>query len=428
MKKLLLTLLALSIIAPTVLAHAAHGSSEEDLDTSPQIEMPSPTTLFVSVSGLVSAVLIVLFFRDPGLIENEKLVAGTLALVLLISLTGFFASFEQKEDMQSFGPERSSLHMQGFYQELDSNQLDEAQSIVHEPASMPERITRDEERTVNITLKAEEVKAPLTENSSYYFWTFNGTVPGPTLRVREGDTVRLIVENAEDSTHNHSIDLHAVTGPGGGAGVLGDVPPGEERTIEFEADKEGFYMYHCATPNVPTHIANGMYGGIIVQPREGMHKVDKEFTVAQGEIYTNDSIGSEGFQAFSPEKMINENPTYYTVNGRPHGLTGENRLQAEVNDSVRIYYLNAGNSKISSFHIIGEIFDSVYSGTLNKPSETNTGAYAVPNSQGNVFELELENPGNYTLVDHALARTERGAWSVLEVEGEKNQVPIERTN
>lgn len=416
MRKLLLFFTAVLLLSGLVAAHAGHFNSTDGEEPA-GMEMPSFSTVFIFSSVGLAVLGLAVGFLRPEIFEDQRKLLLLIAVVALVALGGLIPEGEAEESLEAFGPGMSPFHMDGFYEDLDEGSLVAVDDIRRPPEAVPDRIERNSSRTVNVTLVAREVKAHLTENSSYYYWTYNSTVPGPTLRVREGDTVRLTLVNHAGSTHNHSIDLHAVTGPGGGAGVMGDVPPGQEKSIEFKASKEGFYSYHCATPTVATHVSNGMYGGIIVEPEEGMSEADEEYTVAQGEIYTKNSIGSEGFQAFSPEKMMNEDPTYYTMNGRPGGLTGEHRLEASVNDSVRIFYLNMGNSKTSSFHVIGEIFDRVYPGTLERPSERNIGTYSVANAQGSVFEFRTEMPGSYTLVDHALARTERGAWGIMEVNG-----------
>ncbi|MFB6307335.1 MAG: multicopper oxidase domain-containing protein, partial [Flavobacteriales bacterium] len=189
---------------------------------------------------------------------------------------------------KTYGPSDGPLHMKEFYTELNFRNAKRisdfvntpvVKDIVRDPADLPPPINRDYSKEVNITLTAKEVVAPLTDKSFYYYWTYNGKVPGPILRVREGDTVKLTLKNHKSNTHKHSIDLHAVTGPGGGAGVLSDIKPGEQKTLKFKAMKEGFYVYHCASPNIPTHIANQMFGGIIVEPKGGMSEVDEEFAL-----------------------------------------------------------------------------------------------------------------------------------------------------
>ncbi|MBI1969864.1 multicopper oxidase domain-containing protein, partial [Candidatus Woesearchaeota archaeon] len=243
------------------------------------------------------------------------------------------------------------------------------------------------------------------------------TVPGPFLRVREGDTVELTLTNHNSSIHNHSIDLHAVTGPGGGA-VLTHVEPGQSKTMKFKALNPGLYVYHCATPNVPMHMANGMYGLILVEPKEGMPRVDKEFYVMQGELYTEGVMGEKGLQEFSVGKMLEEKPEYVLFNGRVHALV-DYPLTANVGEKIRVYVGNGGVSKISSFHVIGEIFDTVYP-EASTSTIKNVQTTAIPAGGASIAEFQLEVPGKYVLVDHALARLDRGAWGLLQVEGSEN--------
>ena len=265
-------------------------------------------------------------------------------------------------------------------------------------------------------MEAKEVVSSLAEETSYLYWTYNGTVPGPLLRARVGDTVELTLHNHRTSTHDHSIDLHAVTGPGGGAGMM-KVPPGKSKSISFKAVHPGVFVYHCATSNVPTHIANGLYGLIVIDPQEGWPPVDREFYVMQGEIYTEGKVGRKGFQNFSPQKMMDEHPEYIVLNGRVQALAGAKMLKARQGETIRIFFGNGGVSRISSFHIIGEIFDRVYpEAALNKVL-TSVQTTLVPAGGATVVELTLENSGDYVLLDHAISRIDRGAYGILRVQG-----------
>ncbi len=280
-------------------------------------------------------------------------------------------------------------------------------------------IATTEEREVEIRITAKEVLSEIAPGVTMNYWTFDGTVPGPFLRVREGDMVHLTLTNDQTSLHHHSIDLHAVTGPGGGA-VATNVAPGESKDFRFRALNPGLYVYHCAHPNVANHMAHGMYGMILVEPKEGLPKVDKEFYVMQGEIYTSEKMGAKGLQVIDAGKMLSGDAEYITFNGRVGGVN--DKMTAKVGDTVRIYFGNGGVNHISSFHVIGEIFDTVYpeasvGGTLFKNVQTT----AVPAGGAAMVEFKLDVPGKYILVDHALARLDRGAWGVLEVTGEENK-------
>lgn len=282
----------------------------------------------------------------------------------------------------------------------------------------PPRILPDADGIVRIRLETIEVKAQLADGVGYEFWTFGGTVPGPMLRVREGDTVEFTLTNAEGSTHPHSIDLHAVTGPGGGAKAT-QTPPGGSTSFRFKAINQGIFVYHCATPHIPTHVANGMYGLILVEPAEGLPPVDKEFYVVQGETYTEGALGASGLQPFSIDKMLDERPEYYTFNGRVGALTGEGAMTARVNETIRIYF-GVGTFKLSSFHVIGEIFDAVYP-EGGFPVVTDVQTTLVPAGGATMVDFKVEVPGTYILVDHALTRAiDRGAAGLLVVTGNDN--------
>lgn len=296
------------------------------------------------------------------------------------------------------------------------NRFPQIAEIAMNPSTVPTPTSHRAPQKVRFHLEAKEGVALLADGTSYLYWTFNGTVPGPMLRARVGDTVELTVSNHSTSTHDHSIDLHAVTGPGGGGGAS-RVGPGISKTIAFKVAHPGVFVYHCATANVPTHIANGMYGLIVIDPKEGWSPVDREFYVMQGEIYTEGGVGEKGFQNFSPRKMMDEHPEYFVLNGRVKGLTGSRALQARQGETIRIFFGNGGISRISSFHVIGEIFDRVYPEAALNQVFTSVQTTLVPAGGATVVELTLENSGDYVLLDHAITRIDRGAYGILHVEG-----------
>lgn len=314
--------------------------------------------------------------------------------------------------LATFGPGEAPHH-----HATDVTTLEKVADIARAASDLPPPLARKYPETVKVTLVAKEVVSEIAPGITFAYWTFNGTVPGPFLRVREGDTVELTLYNDESSTHNHSIDLHAVTGPGGGA-VLTQVEPGGRKTIRFKALNPGLYVYHCATPNVPKHMANGMYGLILVEPKEGLPAVDREFYVMQGELYTEGALGEPGFQEFDPAKMRNEDPEYVVFNGRVKGLV-DSPLAAKVGETVRLYVGNGGVSLISSFHVIGEIFDTVYPEGATSVIR-NVQSTIVPAGGSTMTDFALEVPGSFVLVDHALSRLDRGAWGILKVSGEEN--------
>jgi nitrite reductase (NO-forming) len=284
-------------------------------------------------------------------------------------------------------------------------------------AAVPAPITRTTPATVVVTLETKEVTAKLDDGQTYSYWTFDGTVPGPMLRVRVGDTVELHIKNAPNDVMQHSIDLHAVNGPGGGATAT-MVAPGQEAKFTFKALNAGLFVYHCATAPIPMHIINGMYGMILVEPEGGLPKVDHEYYVMQSELYTTTPFGTPGQHEFSNEKLLSETPDYVLFNGRVGALTGAGALKAKVGETVRIYF-GVGGFVSSNFHIIGEIFDRVYpEGALAQPLE-NVQTTLVPAGGAMAVEFKVNVPGRYLLVDHALPRAlNRGAAGHLEVEGE----------
>jgi len=292
--------------------------------------------------------------------------------------------------------------------------------ISREPTDLPPPIGKREPQTVRVDLLSVEVEGRLAEGTTFGYWTFNGKVPGPFIRVRIGDTIDIHLKNSADSAMIHSVDFHAATGPGGGAAAL-QVDPGHEKSMTWKALVPGLYVYHCATPMVSEHIANGMYGLILVEPEEGLSHVDREFYVMQGEIYTDVPYGQHGSAEFSVEKLLNERPEYFVFNGSVGALSKLHPLRAKVGDTVRIFFGVGGPNFTSSFHVIGEIFDKVYAlGGLQSPPLEGIQTTSVAPGGAVITEFKTKVPGNYTLVDHALARAERGLLGVLTVEGPPN--------
>jgi len=292
--------------------------------------------------------------------------------------------------------------------------------ISREPTDLPPPIGKRDPQTVRVDLVSVEVEGRLAESTTFGYWTFNGKVPGPFIRVRVGDTVDIHLKNSPDSAMMHSVDFHATTGPGGGAAAL-QVEPGKEKSMTWKALVPGLYVYHCATPMVSEHIANGMYGLILVEPEDGLPKVDREFYIMQGEIYTDAPYGQHGSAEFSVEKLLNERPEYFVFNGSVGALTKLHPLRAKVGDTVRIFFGVGGPNFTSSFHVIGEIFDRVYMlGGLESPPLEGIQTVSVAPGGAVITEFKTKVPGNYTIVDHALARMERGLVGILSVEGPPN--------
>lgn len=300
----------------------------------------------------------------------------------------------------------------------------EAQSTVKATLTtapaVPPPTTRSGPARVVVELEAREYLGPLTDEVQYNFWSFNGTVPGPMIRVRVGDTVELHLKNSKDSVFPHNIDLHAVNGPGGGAAVT-LVSPGQEAAFAFKVLAPGLYIYHCASPvpSIPAHIANGMYGMILVEPAGGLPAVDKEYYVLQSEFFTKSS-GPVDVMELSMEKGLAEQPDYVVFNGREGALMGD-ELTAKVGETVRIYFGNIGPNSASSFHIIGEIFDTVYvEGALDGTVIRNVQTTLVPSAGSAIVEFKVDVPATLVLVDHSIFRVAKGAIGVLTVSGKEN--------
>lgn len=314
------------------------------------------------------------------------------------------------------GPTLPLKNIFQFFGDLDSYQR--VADIARDARDVPAPTGRTEPAEVSIELTTKEVLSEIAPGVVLNYWTFDGTVPGPMLRVREGDTVNLTLHNDPSSLHMHSIDLHAVTGPGGGA-TLTDVKPGESKTMKFKALNPGLFVYHCAHPNVANHMAHGMYGLILVEPEEGLPPVDKELYVMQGEFYTAGSRGTKGLQVIDAGRMLDGNPEYIVFNGRT-GSISKDKVVVNQGDKVRMYVGNGGVNLISSFHLIGEIFDTVYpEAQMGGSLFNNVQTTIVPAGGAAITEFVADVPGTYVLVDHALARMDKGAWGTLSVEGEE---------
>ncbi|MBS1652723.1 MAG: nitrite reductase, copper-containing [Bacteroidetes bacterium] len=270
-----------------------------------------------------------------------------------------------------------------------------------------------------VNLETSEIEGIIADSIHYTFWTFNGTVPGSFIRVREGDEITLNLKNAANSVMPHNIDLHAVTGPGGGAAVTTSAP-GKESSFTFKAINPGLYVYHCAAPPVPMHIGNGMYGLILVEPAGGLKPVDKEFYIMQGDFYTKASTIKKGLMEFNNDKAVAEEPDYVLFNGKKGSLLGANKLEAKVGETIRLFVGNGGPNLTSSFHVIGEIFDNVYiegGSTVSHNIQTTM----IPAGGATIVEFKVDVPGEYVLVDHSLSRAfNKGCIGKLKVSGNAN--------
>ena len=293
-------------------------------------------------------------------------------------------------------------------------------AVLTSPPNVPPPTNRKAPANVIVELEVVEKEMPISEGVSYTFWTFGGSVPGSFIRVRQGDTVEFHLKNHPGNKMPHNIDLHGVTGPGGGA-ASSFTAPGHESQFTFKALNEGVYVYHCATAPVGMHVANGMYGLMLVEPPEGLSPVDHEYYVMQGDFYTAGKFREKGNQPFDMEKAIDEKPTYVLFNGAEGSLTGDKALKAKTNEKVRLFVGNGGPNLVSSFHVIGAIFDKVrFEGGSNV--QTNVQTTLIPSGGAAIVEYQTKVPGSYIMVDHSIFRAfNKGALAIMKVEGPEDK-------
>ena len=303
--------------------------------------------------------------------------------------------------------------------ETPSSELPVIDAIVTHAPEVPPPTDRDHPAKVRVKMETVEKTMTMEDGVEYHYWTFNGDVPGQMIRVREGDTVEVEFSNNPSSTVPHNVDFHAATGQGGGAEAT-FTAPGHTSTFSFKALQAGLYIYHCAVAPVGMHIANGMYGLILVEPKEGLPKVDKEFYIVQGDFYTKGKKGAQGLQPFDMDKAIAEQPEYVVFNGHVGSIAGDNALKAKAGETVRMYVGNGGPNLVSSFHVIGEIFDKVYV-EGGKLINENVQSTVIPAGGAAMIEFKVDIPGSYTIVDHSIFRAfNKGALGQLKVEGDEN--------
>jgi copper-containing nitrite reductase len=294
--------------------------------------------------------------------------------------------------------------------------------IVRDPADLPPPIGDRAPAVVKVTLTSKELVGALdpASGTTYRYWTFNGKVPGPFIRVRQGDTVEVTLQNSKDSQMVHSLDFHAAIGPGGGADLT-QVPPAQSKTLTFQVNTPGLFVYHCGSPMIAQHIANGMYGLILVEPPGGLTHADREYYIMQGEIYTTAAKGKAGLQEFSVENLMQENAQYYIFNGAVDSVVREYPLQANEGETIRIFFGNAGPNATSSLHMVGEIFTQYYAfGSLTSPPLTGIQTTSIPPGGAAIVELKASMPGKFTMMDHAISRMEKGNMAILQVKGPEN--------
>lgn len=297
------------------------------------------------------------------------------------------------------------------------DQLPVIDAVMTHAPEVPPPVNRDHAALVKVKMETIEKTMKMADGVDYTYWTFNGDVPGQMIRVREGDTVEVEFSNNPNSTVPHNVDFHASTGPGGGAAAT-FTAPGRTSTFRWKALQAGLYIYHCAVAPVGMHIGNGMYGLVLVEPKEGLPKVDKEFYIVQGDFYTKGKYGEPGLQPFDMDKAIREDADYVVFNGHVGAIAGDNALKAKVGETVRMYVGNGGPNLVSSFHVIGEIFDKVYV-EGGKLINENVQSTLIPAGGAAMIEFKVDIPGSFTIVDHSIFRAfNKGALGQLVVEGE----------
>ena len=297
------------------------------------------------------------------------------------------------------------------------DQLPVIDAVMTHAPEVPPPVNRDHAALVKVKMETIEKTMKMADGVDYTYWTFNGDVPGQMIRVREGDTVEVEFSNNPNSTVPHNVDFHASTGTGGGAAAT-FTAPGRTSTFRWKALQSGLYIYHCAVAPVGMHIGNGMYGLVLVEPKEGLPKVDKEFYIVQGDFYTKGKYGEPGLQPFDMDKAIREDADYVVFNGHVGAIAGDNALKAKVGETVRMYVGNGGPNLVSSFHVIGEIFDKVYV-EGGKLINENVQSTLIPAGGAAIIEFKVDIPGSFTIVDHSLFRAfNKGALGQLVVEGE----------
>lgn len=331
-----------------------------------------------------------------------------LKLILTVATIALFVSCKSNNEEETIDASKIKTEGAPIIAELTS------------PPFVPKPVGDRPAKKLIVNLEILEQEGEMADGVKYMYWTFGGTVPGSFIRTRIGDEVEFHLKNHPDNKLPHNIDLHAVTGPGGGA-ASSFVAPGHEVTFSFKVLNEGLFVYHCATAPVGMHIANGMYGLILVEPAGGLPKVDQEYYVMQGDFYTKGAYGEKGLQPFDMAKAIKEDADYVVFNGKTGSITGDKALTAKVGETVRLYVGNGGPNLVSSFHVIGEIFDKVHvegGSLINKNVQTTL----IPAGGAAIVDFKVDVPGSLVIVDHSIFRTfNKGSLGILNVTGDENK-------
>ncbi len=271
----------------------------------------------------------------------------------------------------------------------------------------PQAPARSTQRLHRVRLVITHGNITIAKGVKYYAWTFDGRVPGPFLRVTQGDTIDFTLVN--NGPQPHSMDFHAAEiAP---SRYYVNVNPGDSLHYRFTARVPGVFMYHCGTAPVAMHIANGMYGAIIVDPPTPRPPA-KEFVLVQSEFYLTPDDGKGGARSLDWQKLLGQAPDNVVFNGRV-AQYAEHPIAVRSGELLRLYVVNAGPNRISSFHVVGGIFEKVFEdASLTNPLR-GVQTVNVPVGGGAIFEIRLREPGDYPFVTHAFADATKGAVGVF---------------
>ena len=271
-------------------------------------------------------------------------------------------------------------------------------------------------------------------------WTFGDTVPGPTVRARVGDRIKFVMTNRSDEATPglrmtaapmmHSMDFHAaMVSP---QDKYRSIAPGQTIEFEFVANYPGIFMYHCGTPMILEHLASGMYGAVVVEPREGYPtKVDREYVVIQSEFYVKPDpakkVGKSPLYVLDSTRLRDSRPTHTVFNGVHNGMV-KKPLASKPGERVRLFVLNVGPSKTSSFHVVGTIFDKVWFEGNPKNEMVGMQTVLLGSSNSAIVEFVIPEKGSYIMVDHHFANASQGAIGLIDAGGKAEEQEIEHHN
>lgn len=298
--------------------------------------------------------------------------------------------------------------------------------VAKDPREVPPPVSRNKSQVVTVDLIAKEVIAEISPGKKFLFWTFAekkdgrvgpGTVPGPMIRVMEGDTLVINLTNDMQNLAAHNLDFHA-----GFGAMMEDIEPGQTKSMTFKTKRQGAYIYHCGAEGRPwEHVACGMYGLIMVEPKGGLSEVDREFYIGQSEWYIKPGIEDlQEVDAYSldTEKGLAERPDCFTFNGHTEALVAPSlygsAFTVSKGNRVRVFFVTGGPNAGASFHIIGQLFDLVYPGHASDATRNEETVFVPPGS-ATVVEFRAMEAGDFPIVDHALFRVAKGAKGLLRI-------------